>query len=272
MLSLFLLVACGTPELAVSIPFSATVDGAPFACGETYDGIGTSAVSITALDFRFYVYDVALVTEEGDVVPVALEQDGRWQYEDVALIDLEDGSGDCETGSPDQHAALTGTVPDGDYHGLSFQLGVPADLNHLDAATAPAPLNDAGLWWAWTSGYKYARIDVATPNNPSYFFHLGATDCTGDSAAGYACALDNLAPVTLDEFHLGEATATIDLAAFYADSDLEATPDFVSDFVSGCMAFAGDPECEPLFERLGMPWEGVTDPPEQTFFTVTESQ
>ena len=31
MLSLFLLVACGTPELAVSIPFAATVDGAPFA-------------------------------------------------------------------------------------------------------------------------------------------------------------------------------------------------------------------------------------------------
>jgi uncharacterized repeat protein (TIGR04052 family) len=271
MLPLLLLAACGDPEpLEVSIPFAATVDGAPFACGQTYEGLGTGGASIEALDFRFYVYDVHLVTEAGEAVPVELEQDGRWQYEDIALIDLEDGSARCETGSPDTHAAVTGTVPDGDYHGLRFQLGVPADLNHLDAATAPAPLNDAGLWWAWTSGYKYARIDVATANNPSFFFHLGATDCSGDSASGYTCALDNLAPVELDEFHLGEATATIDLAAFYAESDLEAQPDYVSDFVSGCMAFAGDPECVPLFERLGMPWGEQTESPTQTFFTVEE--
>ena len=42
MLSLLLLVPCGAPERAVSIRFAATVGGAPFACGETYDGIGTT--------------------------------------------------------------------------------------------------------------------------------------------------------------------------------------------------------------------------------------
>lgn len=269
MLPLLLLAACGTSEpLAVSIPFQATVDGAPFACGETYDGIGTGAVSIEALDFRFYIHDVELLTEEGEAVAVDLEQDGRWQYENVALVDLEDGTAGCETGSPETNAVVTGTAPAGEYKGLRFRLGVPAALNHLDAATAPAPLNDAGLWWAWTSGFKYARIDVATPANPSFYFHLGATDCTGDSAIGYTCALDNLAPVELRDFQLGASTVTIDLGAFYADSDLEVEPDYVTDFVSGCMAFAGDPECVPLFERLGMPWGEMTDAPSQTLFTV----
>ena len=38
--------------------------------------------------------------------------------------------------------------PAGEYTGLQFRVGVPPELNHLDAAVAPAPLNDPGLWWA----------------------------------------------------------------------------------------------------------------------------
>lgn len=252
--------AGGEPEgpIDVVVPFEARVAGAPFACGETYTDIGSPPVSIEALDFRLYVYDVTLLDADGVAVPVALEQDGRWQYEDMALLDFEDGSASCATGSPDLRTEITGRVPAGDYQGLSFRIGVPPELNHLDAAVAPAPLNDPGLWWAWTSGYKYARIDVKTDTNPSFFFHLGATTCSRDDGGTYACALDNVPVVDLPDFSLDGSVVVLDLAEFYADSDLDAQPDYVSDFVSGCMAFEGDAECEDLMPKLGLSWGEVT--------------
>ena len=272
---LSLLVACtgGTTDSgadgteAVTIPFRASVGGAPFACGTTYDGVGTTGVTIDPLDFRLYVYDVELIDAEGVATTVDLEQDREWQYQNIALLDFEDGTGSCATGSPNVNAQIVGTLPEGDYTGVSFMVGIPPELNHIDAATAPAPLNDTGLWWAWTSGYKFARIDVATTANPSFFFHLGATDCTADDAGEYACVLDNVAPVSLD-LDVATEVVAIDLLDFYVDNNLEEPVDYVTDFISGCMAFGGDPECEGLMPKLGLPWGAVQDVGEQTFFAV----
>ena len=176
---LALLLGCGELSQSVTIPFSAEVSGEPFACGESYAGLGTTAATISPQDFRVYVHDVALIDASGAAVPVTLDEDGAWQHEGLALLDFEDGSAGCKTGSPDTHTELTGTVPRGDYTGLSFTVGVPDAMNHLDAATAPAPLNAPGMWWAWTSGFKFARIDGATDDNPAFYFHLGATSCSG---------------------------------------------------------------------------------------------
>jgi uncharacterized repeat protein (TIGR04052 family) len=261
--------APAAPEgpIDVVIPFEARVAGEPFACGTTFPGIGDPPVSIEALDFRLYVYDVALLDEAGEPVPLELEQDGRWQHEQVALLDFEDGTAACATGSPERHTEVVGQVPAGEYHGLQFRVGVPPELNHLDAAVAPAPLNDPGLWWAWTSGFKYARIDVKTEANPSFFFHLGATTCARDEAGEYTCALDNVPQIELPEFHPEDAVVVLDLASLYADSDLEGPLDYVTDFVSGCMAFEGDPECHTLMPKVGLAWEG-TPAAEQLLFRV----
>jgi uncharacterized repeat protein (TIGR04052 family) len=260
--------APATPEghVDVEIPFEARVSGEPFACGTSFPGIGIGAVAVEALDFRLYVHDVALLDADGEPVPLELEQDGRWQYEDVALLDFEDGTASCATGSPEMRTVVVGRVPEGEYHGLRFRVGVPVELNHLDAAVAPAPLNDPGLWWAWTSGFKYARIDVKTEQNPSFFLHLGATNCSRDDAGEYGCELDNVPLVSLPDFH-GDGTVVLDLAALYADSDLDAQPDYVTDFVSGCMAFEGDPECHTLMPKMGLGWEG-TEAGEQVLFQV----
>lgn len=272
MIPLLSLLACdpkGEEDLLeVSIPFTATVAGEDFACGTTYPGLGTTGVTIDPQDLRLYVYDVALIDASGEAVAVALDQDRTWQYQNLALLDFEDGTGACATGSPDTHTAVTGTVPRGDYQGLTFMVGVPTAFNHLDAATAPAPLNDPGLWWAWTSGFKYARIDVGTGNNPAFYFHLGATDCAQAEDGSYSCTLDNLPAVTLADFVLDADAVNIDLARLYAGNDLEAPVDYVTDFVSGCMAFAGDPECEAMLGTLGLPWGDATVAPEQTLFAL----
>lgn len=269
---LALLLACTgdekPTEVAVEIPFSLRMGTEDFVCGAPYAGVGTSATTVEALDARFYVYDVTLIAEDGTEALVALEQDGVWQRDNLALLDFEDGTASCETGSPATRTVVTGTVPEGDWHGLRFTLGVPPELNHLDAATSAPPLNVTGLWWSWAGGYKYARIDVETPTNPAFYFHLGATDCVGDAASGYECAKDNLATIELDEFHLGEARVVYDLATFYGDSDLDAPPDNVTDFVSGCMAFTGDGECDAILAHIGLPWEASTEAPEADVFTV----
>jgi uncharacterized repeat protein (TIGR04052 family) len=248
----------------VEVPFRASVGAEPVSCAASYAGLGRSSSTISLLDLRFFIHDLALIDGDGAAVPVTLDED-VFQRDGTALVDLEDDSGTCATGSPETHAVVTGTVPAGDYVGLSFVVGVPKGRNHLDAATAPAPLDEPGMWWSWAGGYKYVRLDVATETNPAFYLHLGATGCEGSVLDGFTCLADNRPSVTLADFQPGSHAIDLDLAALYADSDLEAAPDFVSDFVSGCMAFSGDGECAPIFDRFGLSWEGSAPSPATVF-------
>lgn len=255
-------------ERPVTIHFAATVHNEPFACGRTFAGLGLSQATIEPLDFRMYVHDVALVTAAGERVLLNLDQDERWQRDSLALLDFEDGRGSCGTGNADLRMEVRGTVPDGQYTGVEFTLGVPEELNHLDAATSPAPLNVPGLWWSWAGGYKFVRLDVKTESNPAFYFHLGATSCEGTPTTGFSCSFANLKTVRLDGFDPDQNVIQIELAELYAGSDLNALPDTSVDSVSGCMAFGGDPECPDMFSRLGMQFESNDLGGGQTVFGV----
>ncbi len=253
--------------ISVEIPFRARVGGEAFRCGETFSGLGTAESEVDPVDLRFYVHDVALTDASGASQPLTLEQDGVWQRDDVALLDFEDGSGDCATGSPDTHTALTGTVPAGDYVGLSFNIGVPDALNHIDAATAEAPLNDTGMWWSWTGGYKFLKIDAGTSAGNTFVFHLGATDCAKLEDGTYSCTLENQASVALADFDPEADAVALDLADLYATSDLSGAL-AEGDMMPGCMSSEGDPECTQLFAALGLPWGDAGAPAAQTVFQV----
>ena len=146
----------------VAIDFAAYVGQEEFACGESYEDIGTAGSTITPKDFRFYVSDVALIDENGEAVPLELEQDGKWQYQNTALLDFEDGTSACDNGTSEMNTTIFGTVPEGDYQSLQFTMGVPEKLNHDDAAIAPSPLNLTSMWWNWQGGYKFLRADLET--------------------------------------------------------------------------------------------------------------
>lgn len=251
-----------------TISFAPRVGEEAFACGQSYAGVGSSNSTIEALDFRLYVHDVTLVRANGEALPLALEQDGVWQRDGIALLDFEDGTGACDTASPETRTVVVGSAMDpGDIVGLRFTLGIPDAQNHLDAATAPAPLNVQGLWWTWQGGYKFARIDVKTATNPAFYFHLGATSCDGTVSAGFDCQFDNRTPIAVDGWSPDGGQVVLDLARLYAGSDLETLPDFQTDFVSGCMAFSQDPECPPMFATLGMAFESDAEAPgPQTLF------
>lgn len=75
-------------------------------------------------------------------------------------------------------------VPEGDYKGLEFQVGLPPEVNHADPAQWPAghPLNPIvnGLHWGWSGGYVFAAIEgrwraTAADEERGFSYHL-ATD------------------------------------------------------------------------------------------------
>lgn len=256
--------ATGTP---VELRFAAMVGATPFSCapdGGAYTGLGTMSSPWTPLDFRFYVHDVQLVPASGEPVSVSLEQDGMWQLQNVALLDFENASGTCANGTSATNDRVRGRVnaPAGTrWVGLRFKLGVPQALNHQNPAAAPSPLNLTTLFWAWQSGYKFARIDGRSGTN-AFNIHLGSTGCTGDPAMGtVTCSGQNRPEVALTGFDPTSNVVVADLARLVATTDISANAE-----APGCMSGTTDPECRTILPALGISMDG--SPATQTFFSV----
>lgn len=246
------LASCDAPAgRTVTIDLEGRVGDARFECGGEYPGVGATATTLTALDFRFYVHSVVLTTDDGREVPLELSDDGVWQNGGIALIDFEDGDG-CEGGNAPTNARLVGTVPAdvGAISGLRFVVGVPEARNHLDSATAPSPLNLSSMYWGWQAGYKYLRFEGRTTGQPAGMrVHIGATGCSGDPRAGTrTCAERNEIPVALDGFDPDSQIVVADLAAMFDGIDLDVN----AGGPPGCMADESDPDCAAIFDALGI--------------------
>lgn len=254
----------------VTLTFAAMVGSETFDCTKTFANIGVERATVAPQDFRLYIHDVALIAADGTEVKVELENDGVWQRDGVALLDFESGIGSCSAGTRETNAQIVGTVPPGRaWSGLRFKVGIPEAMNHLDAARAPAPFNEPGLWWSWKGGYKFARIDIETPGQPKgFYFHLGASGCTGDATTAYTCATGNVAPITLTGFDPRRSRVTMDLAQLFAQSQVNRGPDMQTDFVAGCMSSATDPDCPATMGAFGLAVGSGAAPSAQTFFRV----
>jgi uncharacterized repeat protein (TIGR04052 family) len=256
----------GTGSQDVAIEFAAMVADSEFVCGESYENLGSDDTTLSLVDFRFYVQDVELKNTEGAWVPVELE-DNQFQMENIALLDFEDG---CDLGNEEMNDVVVGTVPEGQYDGLRFRMGVPEELNHGDASTASGILGITQMFWSWRGGYKFLRIDSGNiVNNPAVWrMHLGSTGC-GDpndptTPPEQPCTNPNRVDVEFDAFDVAGNTVIADFAALVdgapLDTDLPGTP-------KGCMAEPTNSDCAPLFDNLGLAFD--TQPGgTQTFFSV----
>jgi uncharacterized repeat protein (TIGR04052 family) len=254
----------GTNGQAVTIQFQAMVGDQVFVCGDTYDNLGADNTSLQISDFRFYVQDVELRNADGNYVAVDLDT-SNWQTQNVALLDFENGCGN--EGNAETNTAITGTVPEGTYDGIRFAMGVPFALNHGNPSTAAPPLNLTTLQWDWQGGYKFLRIDSGTFSMADWRMHLGSTGCDGDPIAGgtTACSSPNRVAVDFASFDPANGTVVANLAALVngaaLDQNQAGTP-------LGCMSGpATDSDCAPLFENLGLPFEGSPAGTQQ-FFSV----
>lgn len=285
-----LLAACATtlPAVAaaadrqpVTLRFAAQVNGQPFACGQRYADIGTTRSTITPGDFRLYVSEVALVDETGRAVSVTLAQDGKWQLEDVVLLDFEDGSGPCRNGTAGTNTEVRGSVPAGRYTGLRFTLGVPFARNHGDPTTAPAPLNLTALFWNWQGGYKFVKFDTTStgvsPETPAaasamgpvtrFSLHLGSTVCASAARteAPSSCRNPNRVTVQFERFDAATQTVVADIGAVLAGANVDVNAPNTS---PGCMSFPNDADCPPVMGALGLSYGDAAAPGPQRLFTV----
>ena len=252
---------------AVSIRFAAKVGGAPFACGQPYAGIGTSAASYVGADFRFFVSAPGLIPAGGGApVPIALDVNANQTADGVALLDFETNTANCQTGDAATYTTLTGTVPVGSYDGVAFTLGIPAHRNHLDPALATAPYNAPGMLWAWQSGYKFVKIDGVV-GGAGFNLHVGSTGCPGtdpQQPPTGACVNPNRAAISLAGFDPATDTIVADIAPVLAGEDVAVNTAMTA---PGCMSFPGDPECDTIFPKLGLPY-GAAAAGTQLLFTV----
>jgi uncharacterized repeat protein (TIGR04052 family) len=261
-----LAVACGGegPPKAYAIRFSPRVGSAAFACDETFDALGATHARVAFGDFRLYVHDVRLVSSDGREVALALDEDGTWQHAGIALLDFESGAGTCRAGTPATNRVVRGKAPSGDYVGVAFTIGVPESMNHTNAASSPPPLDQTSLFWEWTSGYTFLRVDGTVAGAQTDFIvHIAAGGCSGNPALGEqaSCKNPNLARVRVTGLDLDEGAVALDLGALLAGIDLEHD----AGGAAVCMSDVSDPECALVFTHLGLDLSHGTPLPHQSF-------
>ena len=256
-------VSSATPT-DLSIKFAAAVNGENFACGTTYKNVGSATTNEYKItDFRFYLYDMKLQQLDGTFYPLTLKQDGKWQYNNIALLDFENG---CLNGTVDTNTQVIATLPadkkTSDYKGICFTVGLPFTENHSDPTTVAAPINMTGMLWSWTTGRKFIRIDgVGDPLglNTPFVLHLGSTGCSDVNKVGKQpdapCTYANTMQICLNEFVPNQQTIVADIGKVLKNSNIAYNTPTTS---SGCMSGNNDPECEMIFPLLGLDFSYIS--------------
>lgn len=283
--------AASVEQVPVELVFSAQIASEPLVCGKTYHSVGKTNASMFLQDFRIYVSAVRLVLKDGKEVPVTLTPDAVWQNEQVALLDFENASGNCN-GNAATNDRVRGVVPAGEYRGVVFEIGVPFALNHQDPTLAAAPLNYSAMTWPWSIGYKFTGIDFDTaptrtaltpesagkpaggapqttgmprsgmmgmhgPTSATGFsVHLGSMECVSSgprSPPPAPCAFPNRPSFRFESFDPAKQRLVLDLARLLADTDVTVN---ASDSSSGCMSSTKDDDCVGIMDRLGLPFRG----------------
>jgi uncharacterized repeat protein (TIGR04052 family) len=254
-------IACGPRPIAIEV--RAMVADRAVRCGESYPGIGTTSSALRIADLRMYLSDLRLVADDGREVPIELDQDRVWQYRNVALVDFEDASADCTTGTSMTRTVVRGNVTSSArFTRLRFRVGIPSDLNHADAASAPPPLNYTSLFWSWNGGYKFLRFDgISTGQSRGFIEHLGSTGCSGDGRGMASCNQENRPEIDL-RFDPDRDHVVFDLAAMLSESNIDAD----AGGELGCSSGFDDPDCAPFFHALGLAFGGVQAPAPQRVF------
>ena len=190
--SLLLLSAAAFLNTPVTLNFNVVSGTQSVRCGSNFTVAkavnGSTTRTFDPQDLRFYISNLRLLGADGvSQFPVNFGNDGVWQYNGAALLDFEDGTGSC-VGSSATNSSISGTSTAGAYSGVVFDLGLPDSLNQLSNSTAPSPLNLNQMYWSWSIGYKFTKVEFQdTGSGHLMRSHLGSLNCGGDISSN-TCA------------------------------------------------------------------------------------
>jgi uncharacterized repeat protein (TIGR04052 family) len=215
-LAVALLSACSKPT-SVTIPFTLSYHGQPVSCREFGSPSANNSKSIKLKDFRLYLHQIELQNKDGDWTPLTLDSNSLWQNDSTALLDFENGDGDCQ-GNPGTNTALTGSLPNEDYQAIRFVIGVPFELNHQNPLIALAPLNESSMHWHWQGGYKFIRAEFSV-DGQSRRLHVGSLQCKGEINAITHCEKPNRVQVELTNYSNGPIVIALDKLLDFSHAD-----------------------------------------------------
>jgi hypothetical protein len=157
-----------SPDSKLFMTFDPRFNGEDLQLGNTYTNIHDYPFNV--LDVKFYISNIRLHKPGGDFLEIS----------DIELIRMQE-----------LHRSLEFVVPTGNYTGLSYDLGVPPNMNGtndpdflISQYPSGHPLSEvtsAGMYWQWASGYRFfsfdGRFDLE-PNTDDFLptpfsFHTG---------------------------------------------------------------------------------------------------
>ncbi|MCS7057419.1 MAG: hypothetical protein NZL94_00850 [Meiothermus sp.] len=149
----------GALAAPVDLKINLRVGEAPLEWGRIYQTPKGQRYRVDLL--KFYLSELALVRPDGREVRVG----------GLALAEFRRG------GPTQGVSVMRFEVPSGEYRGLRFDVGVPRELNHQDAATQEFPLGvNSGMYWAWNPGYIFYRLEGAAfleGREEKWVIHMG---------------------------------------------------------------------------------------------------
>ena len=160
-------------------------------------------------------------------------------------------------------AYLVGYLPEREYEGLEFTIGVPFERNHANPLTADAPLDNAAMHWHWRSGYKFLRAGVSTASD-GFWIHVGSAGCEGTVQNVTGCSFPNRVRVSLPRFTPRASQVEIDLAALLEGTNLD------DGLQSDCSSGPPESSCIAPFAALGIDFESGRTVGPQSVFSVRE--
>jgi len=166
-MTLVVLAGCAKAETAapVSIEISHFAGAAPLQLGSA---IRTSSGDELIVDkLRYYLSNLRL-----------RRSDGGW-YSNPQSPQSADGYFLIDEAVPASKKFSIGPVPDGDYSGIEFLIGVDEARNHSGAQSGA--LDPArGMFWTWHSGYVFFKLEGHSPQSPvsgqTLAYHVGGGD------------------------------------------------------------------------------------------------
>lgn len=292
--------ACGShAKTPFSLQFEAVANGSPITCSDTITGLGPAGDASAGIsDLRFYVSNLQLMDDAGEVVEHTLDVN-EFQYTadagSVALIDLTGNSeGTCDggavafsEGTARTNSVLTGMTAVDHVAAIRFDVGVPQDLMKAVIAEntvegAPSPLNE--MYWTWASGYRHFVLNFAVTAADGArgdgYLHIGSMDCGPDDGLALedraACGFVNTPTVDLGAFDLTADTVQIDVAAALRALDFVAPVYDMTTFeVIGegpgveCHSSPMQPDCPTIFANFGVnDLTGASDAASNTVFVA----
>ena len=242
---------CEKTDDSVEIQFALTYDDAAFSCDHKFvvDGLAWQLSQL-----QFYISEIEVKDARNNWQSASIEVESS-----VEEITAAENPTTAKTTTSSSVALMGGIcgqaqtwqvnlaspIARGAIRGLKFTLGVPQHLNHLNPLTQPSPLNQSDMFWTWQLGYKFVRMELASPNH-QWIFHLGSTGCQSASPVRppeAPCLFPNRPTIVLDNFTF-ENTIALDLSALLKDIKLSQD--------NSCQSAQELALCQRLFERVGI--------------------